>query len=207
MNLAAIKQIAYAEFGNKRSSPYNEIGDKFTHGQRVAKIAVQLRQLIFPDEISYDDILTVAAWFHDVYNASGVDRKTHCELGAERTRELLTALCTAKQLEKICALIAVHDDRKPINNNYSHAIKILQDADHLDHFGAIGIWRFIAYATGHDGTINDAVQHLKENRAGYIAQWNNEFNFELSKKIFYDKMRFEDAFFERFLFECDGELR
>jgi len=206
MNLASIKKIAYAEFGSKRSAPYNEKGDKFTHGERVAKIAVQLRELLLPNESNLDDILTIAGWFHDIYNAGGVDRKTHCVLGAERTRELLTEHCTEDQLEQICNIIAVHDERKPNDNNYSNAVKILQDADHLDHFGAIGIWRFAAYAVGHDGTMNDAAQHIQENRTSYVEQWSTEFNFELSRQVFDDKMRFENAFFERFILECGGSF-
>jgi len=206
MNLEVIKKIAQAEFSEKRSSPYNEKGDKYTHGERVAKIAVQLRQLILPNNCEYDDILTIAAWFHDVCICIGDDRKDHCISGAKRTHELLTKHCTIDELEQICGIIAVHDDRNPSNNNYSNVIKIHQDADHLDHFGAIGIWRFVAYSIGNGSTINDAAQMIQGNRAKYVAEWSQEFNFHLSKKIFDDKMQFEDLFFKRFLLECDGNV-
>jgi hypothetical protein len=48
MNLPAIKQIAHTAMADKRSSPYYKRGDKYTHGERVAVLAVRLRRLILP---------------------------------------------------------------------------------------------------------------------------------------------------------------
>jgi UTP:GlnB (protein PII) uridylyltransferase len=48
--------------------------------------------LILPAGNDYDDILTVAAWFHDVCNGE-VDHTQHAALGASRTMELLIAHC------------------------------------------------------------------------------------------------------------------
>ena len=206
MDLKKIKMIAFNEFGDKRSSPYNERGDKFTHGERVAKNAVELRKIILPYENDIDDILTVAAWFHDVCNNNDVDRKEHCELGAERTRRLLTKYCMADELNKICEIIAVHDYRKPKENVYSELIKIHQDADLLDHFGTIGIWRFVAYSIGHDSTIIKAARHAGEKRDKYYTKWRSEFNYSESIRVFDDKVRFEKLFFDRFISEVDGGI-
>ena len=135
MDLSLIKQIIHHEMSDKRSSPYNERGDKYTHGERVASLAVRMRQLIFPNEKLYDDVLTVAAWFHDIRN--GITN--HAVLGAERTRELLSEHCTDAELNEICSIIAIHDDRRVDDTNYSNAVKIHQDADYLDHFGTFDI--------------------------------------------------------------------
>ena len=218
MNLPAIKQIATAEFADKRSAPYNERGDKFAHGERVAKLAVRLRQLIFPcsggnlppdfaEDDNIDDILTVAAWFHDVRNGiDGTDRRIHAEEGAKITRQLLAGHCTVDELEQICGIISVHDDRKPDGNTYSNAVKLHQDADHLDHFATLGIWRFTLISTGHNQTINEGLDYIKQNRAAEVAKWSTKYNFELSKRIFDDKMRFEDTYFERFFAESEGRI-
>ena len=206
MDLQKIKQAAFEEFGEKRSSLYNEVGDKFAHGERVAKLAVRLRQLIFPEDSGYDDILTVAAWFHDVRNGiDGTSRKLHCEEGAKVVRSLLKGLCTVDELEQICSIISVHDDRK-LGNTYSKLVKLHQDADHMDHFATLGIWRFTLISTGHNQTINEAALYVKENRAREVAKWSKEYNFELSKRIFADKMKFEDMYFERFFAEVDGRI-
>jgi uncharacterized protein len=202
MNLPAIKEIAQAELGDKRSSPYNERGDKFTHGERVATLALRLHQLILPDENINNDILTVAAWFHDIRN--GV--KNHAVLGAERTKDLLAPHCGIEELEQICSIIAVHDDRKPPGKIYSHSIKIHQDADHLDHFGSFDIWRLTAYTIGHDETINDALHYLKNKWPMDNARWRSELHFDLSRKIFDEKTKFMQFFIERFTIEVAGGI-
>ena len=48
MDLLQIKQIVQAEMSGKRSAPYNERGNKYTHGERVAILGKRLRQIIFP---------------------------------------------------------------------------------------------------------------------------------------------------------------
>lgn len=201
MDLTAIKQIAFAEMGDKRSHPFKERGNKYTHGERVAKLAVRLRQLLFPENSELDDILTIAAWFHDICN--GVDN--HTELGAERTRELLTPYCTAEELEQICAIIAVHDDRKMVKT-YPDIIKLHQDADHLDHFGTFDVWICFQYAPPHDQTIDDAREWMRNVRQTENKQYRSELNFELSRRIFDEKAEFLQAFTERFAIESTGGI-
>ena len=95
MNLERIHEIAEGELLGKRSHSWKEPGNKFHHGERVARIALELRRAIVPEDDSHDEILTAAAWFHDVCN--GVRR--HDLLGAERTRALLTGVCTDAELD------------------------------------------------------------------------------------------------------------
>jgi len=205
MNLPDIKRIAQTEMAEKRSSPCNERGDKYAHGERVAKLAVRLRQLILPNENGYDDFLTVAAWFHDICNVFD-DRTQHALVGADRTRELLTVHCTVEELEQICGLIAVHDDRKPADKEYSNAVKIHQDADHLDHFGSFETWRLATYTMGRNETVGDALDYLQNRWPNDNARWRSELNFDLSRKIFDDKTAFFKSFIERFTVESAGGI-
>ena len=205
MNLPHIKQIAQAEMADKRSSPYNELGDKYTHGERVAALALRLRQLILPDDNGNDDTLTVAAWFHDIRNGA-CDHAVHASLGAERTKELLTGQCTQEELEQICGIIAIHDDRKPGNKTYSNTVKIHQDADHIDHFGSFDVWRFVAYTIGHDETVGDALQYLRTRWPDDNAGWRRELNFDLSRKIYDEKTEYMKSFIERFAIESRGGI-
>ena len=202
MNLSAIKQIAQAEMGDKRSHPFKERGNKYTHGERVAKLALRLRQIIAPEENDYDDILTVAAWFHDICNGSD----NHAAKGAERTLALLKEHCAEDDLEQICGIIAVHDDRNPGNNTYADIIKIHQDADHLDHFGTFDIWMVVAYTIGHDETINEAVRYLTKEWPNDNARWRSELHFDLSIKIFDEKTEFVKSYTERFAVESAGGI-
>ena len=204
MNLPAIKQIVQAEMSNKRSSPYNEIGDKYFHGERTATLALRLRQIILPKISDYDEILTIAAWFHDIYNGM-VDWRKHCELGAERTRELLTSHVTPEELEQICHIIAVHDDRNH-DNDHSDIVKIHQDADHLDHFGTMDIWRSVAYTTGNDRTIKNALDFFHNTRPTETIRWRSELHFDLSKRIYDDKEQYMQSFIKRLTVEEAGGI-
>jgi len=204
MNLLNIKKIAQAEMGNKRSAPYNELGDKYTHGERVATLAVRLRKLILPEDSGYDEIMTVAAWFHDICNGAG-DRSMHAIAGAARTEALLVGHCTAEELEQICGIIRIHDDRKT-TQAISNALKIHQDADHLDHFGSFDIWRLVAYTAGHDETIQDALHYLQNRWPDDNTRWRGELHYDISKRIFDDKTEFVKSFIERFAVESMGGI-
>jgi uncharacterized protein len=206
MNLPAIKLIAQAAMADKRSSPYYEQGDKYAHGERVAALAVRLRWLILPDDNCRDDILTVAAWFHDICNGDEVARTRHAALGVNRTRELLTAHCTAEELEQICGIIAVHDNRQPTGKEYPNAVKIHQDADHLDHFGSLSVWRTATYTMGRNETIYDALDYLQNRWPDDIVRWRGELHFDFSKRIFDDRIAFKKSFIERFAVEGTGGI-
>ena len=153
-------------------------------------------------EHNCDDILTVSAWFHDICN--GMD--DHCALGAERTRELLTGHVTADELEQICHTIAVHDDRKPSDSKYSDIVKIHQDADHLDHFGTLDIWRCVAYTIGNSRTMKDAMEFFRDVRPAETIRWRSELHFDLSRRIYDDREKYMISFIERFALEGAGGI-
>jgi len=201
MNLPAIKQIVQAEMSNKRSSPYNEIGDKYYHGKRTANLALKLRQQILPNVDDYDNILSVAAWFHDICNGMA----NHSKLGAKCTRELLTSHVTADELDQICHIIAIHDDRNH-DSNYSDIVKIHQDADHLDHFGTLDIWRCVAFTIGNGRTMNDALDFFNNTRPTETIRWRSELHFDISKRIYDDKEKYMLSFIKRLTIEGAGDI-
>ena len=201
MNLLIIKQILQDEMSKKRSHPFNEIGDKYAHGERTATLALRVRQLIMPSSSACDIILTIAAWFHDICNGTA----NHCELGAKRTRELLTGHIAPSELDHICQIIAVHDDRNH-DKNYSNIIKIHQDADHLDHFGTLDIWRSVAYTIGNNKTIKDALDFCHNTRPTEAKRWHSELHFDISKRIFSDRNQYMQSFIDRLAVEGHGNI-
>ena len=202
MDLNVIKQIASKQMENERSHTWKERGNKYYHGERTAKLAVTLRKLIFPDDPSHDDILTVAAWFHDIANGA----EEHAEKGAEITRKLLSNLCSPAELDEICGIIAVHDDRYSDRAMFSDRVKLHQDADHLDHFGTFEIWMKFLYAVSHDMTINSIKDHMVKVFPSHTVIFRNELNYEISKLIYDDKANFQKSFIERFAVELSGEI-
>ena len=188
----------------KSSHPFKERSNKYSHGERVATLGLRLRRLILPNENEYDDILTAAAWFHDVCNGPGVNK--HGILGAERAGKLLAEYCTSEELKQICYIIAVHGDRKNETVTYSNALKIHQDADRLDHFGTYDIWSFVTYSIALERTTNDALHYLQNTWLNNFTKWRDDLHFDLSKKIFDEKKQFTESFAERFAVECAGGI-
>ena len=66
MDLESISQIAYGLMVNRATDERSRIGDAYDRGQRVGRLVLSLRKYILPDDDSYDRILTVASWFHDI---------------------------------------------------------------------------------------------------------------------------------------------
>lgn len=200
MNLTEIKSIAINNLKDRRSHEWKERGNKYYHGERVAKLILTLRELIFPDDPSHDEILTVAAWFHDIMNGND----DHARIGAEETRSLLTGYCTIAELDEICAIIAVHDDRYSDRSLFSDWVKLHQDADHLDHFGTYDIWMIFLYSLPHDRTILDELKYMLNERPLDFPKHRSELNFELSRIIYDEKIEFLKQFTERFAVESSG---
>lgn len=202
MDMPLIKNVAFEIMGNRSSHVYKERGNKYYHGERVGTLALKLRSIILPDDNSHDEIITVAAWFHDIMN--GVDN--HAKEGSIKTREVLLPYCSEDELNKICGIINVHDDRESGRDTFSNYIKIHQDADHLDHFGTFDIWTSFLYAMPHDQTIDDVRDWLIHGRPAENAKYRSELNFEISRKIFDEKVDFLTYFSERFSVESSGGI-
>jgi uncharacterized protein len=202
MDMIAIKKVAFELMEDKNSHSWKERGNKYYHGERVASLALKLRKLIFPEDDSHDDILTVAAWFHDIMNGN----EQHAVLGAERTREVLADYCSKDELEAICEIISVHDDRYTGRDRYSNYIKLHQDADHLDHFGTYDIWMTFLYAIPHEQKLSDTVDFLVNTRPTQDEKYRNELNFDISKVIYDEKSDFVKYFSERFQVEANGGI-
>ncbi len=201
MNLNEIKAIAFDNMENRRSHAWKERGNKYYHGQRVAKLVITLREMIFPNDTAHDGILTVAAWFHDIANGSD----DHAILGAAKTRILLENLCAQDDLDEICGIIAVHDDRTAGSQTFPDTVKLHQDADYLDHFGTFDIWSGFLYAAPHDQTIEEQRNDMLE-RFQAFANYRNELNFDVAKAIYNEKVNFFRRFTERFAVESAGGI-
>lgn len=201
MNLRRIEALARELLEGRHSPDSNEKGEKFFHGQRVATLALTLRRRLYPDDSSHDEILTAAAWFHDILNGE----TDHSLRGAERVRELLAPHCNADELDEICAIIRVHDDRSPALA-YSRYVQLHQDADHLDHFGVYDVWRAFIYAIPHEQTMPETLEWMARERPKLNERFRKELHFELSKRIFDEKMDFLDQFTKRFEVECSGGI-
>jgi len=209
VDLQAINKILFYLMSDKRGYEWRDIGAKYYHGQRTAKLAITLRKLILPNDDSFDEILTVAAWIHD--NCNGNDgwadgKNIHGKLGAEKARKILEPFCTTSEIENIAELVEHHDDRNLTNREKSDYLKILQDADLLDHRGSNAVWETIVYAALANSTAQRTAEYNSTKGIQLIEKHRGLVHFEVSKQIFDDKAAFYKEFVKRFSAESKGEL-
>lgn len=202
MDLERIRLLAFELMGNKRSHPGKERGNKYYHGQRVANLVQVLRKYVIPYDDSHDEILIVAAWFHDIMNGGD----NHGEEGSRKVREFLKEYCSECELDEICEIISVHDVRSQGQSAFSDYIKLHQDADHLDHFGTFDVWMEFLYAIHNDMTIIDTIDWFQNTRRNDDKRYREELNFEISKRIFDEKSEFVHFFGDRLSVEGTGGI-
>lgn len=200
MNFEKLDKLAFHYMGKRKSHAEREIGAAYYHGKRVANGVIELRKKLFEDA-SMDDILRCAGMFHDI--GKGIEPHNHT--GSVLVRELLKEELTKAELEQVCRLIEAHCDRQPQTGAHSREEKLLQDADLLDHYGSQGIWLSIshyAYTTQRE---------MAQLPAFYRSEWPKQkaehrklLNFDLSKKIFDEKVSFERSIAARVEIEMNG---
>lgn len=210
LHLDELRTICETQLADKSSHPFKEPGNKFDHGIRTAKLAERLRLAICPDDTSVNaDILTVAAWFHDLCNG----QDDHENAGADALPALIGHLVTEEELRAVCDLIRLHDHRcKDIAIDerlavYPPALLLLQDADFLDHLGTYSVWVTFAEFSYKKKTPADyANQFIDGSFDRFAARWRRSVNYPLSLEIFEEKIHFEVEFGKRMLRELDGEF-
>src|SRR5690606_1118348 len=131
---------ARTTMGKRKSHLRREKGFIYYHCQRVANLSLNLRKQLYPDQAAMDDIMYVGALFHDV--TKGIE--PHHETGVHLVKQLLQEECKVDELEIVATIIAQHNNRHL--QELPYYIKIVQDADILDHFGSMEIWLKFIYS-------------------------------------------------------------
>jgi len=200
-NWTAIDELAATLMKNRKAHKERERGFVYYHGKRVANSAVELRKLVFPDDASHDDALRLAGMFHDV----GKGLSPHAQYGSVIFPEAVKELVDNKELIHQCAdMIAHHGMRQIGESPYDVWTQLLQDADLLDHSGCYGVWMCAQFYSYFDGCMTDGVKFHAATAEKYYQDNVDLLNFDISKKIFRDKVDAEKVFFARAAFEAEG---
>ncbi len=202
MDLELLQQKAFELMGARKAHIEREIGGIYYHGQRCANVAVRLREHILPNDCTHDDILRAAGYFHDC--AKGIE--PHAQYGALIAKEAIKNLVNENELEAICDIIAKHADRKKENADNNQYVEIFQDADLIEHFGIYEIWMSFQYYAHTNGSILDAIRFYEENHVNHAAANRKLLNYDISRKIFDEKIEFENSFIERLKIEGHGGI-
>ncbi len=201
MDLVKIKELAFKHLANRKAHKDREKGFIYYHGQRVANIAVELRKKILPDEKRYDGPIVAAAYFHDI--AKGIE--PHSYYGTILVQEILQDYCTGEELELICEIIRYHQFRDK-TKNYNHYIKLVQDADVLDHGGLVEIWMNFLYNAHRERTLLDSLNFYQTEYDALAQKMRGALNYPISLEIYDEKQDFIKGFVERMNKEAYGKL-
>jgi uncharacterized protein len=201
MNIQKINEVALKTMSKRKSHLQRERGFIYYHCQRVAKIALKLRESLSPEDKSMDDIIYVGALFHDV--TKGIE--PHNITGAHLIHSLLREHCTEQELKQVSEIIELHNRRQ--QEEHPFYVKLVQDADVIDHFGSLQMWMKFLHSAHTEENVFEAIRMWEsEEHAQYIESNRRVLNYELSKEIFDQKIEFERLYQERFTLECNGEI-
>ncbi|HHT90382.1 MAG: HD domain-containing protein [Bacillota bacterium] len=200
MDFVMLKEKAWESMGKRQSHPDREPGYAYYHGQRVGQIALRLREKILPDQDSYDPIILLGAWFHDV----GKGIEPHWEYGALICRELLRDHVPPCKLDLIVEIVGAHTLRK--TREYPDYVRLVQDADILDHFGSQEIWLNFWHSAYRRETVEHSLQFYRDHYVEQAQRVRKLLNYRESLEFFDEKDRFVQDFVERFRRESAGEL-
>lgn len=186
MNVDREKIIKYS-----RGSLKQEKVSGFDHAQRVEHWCRYLGEKLNADLST----LQIAALLHDIgLQKVGLD-KHHLESAEMAKAFLREKQVPTEQVESIASIIEHHAMHAPEATSIEE--KILNDADRIDHLGAIGIVREIARAIlvrkDYSGDIADVPRLLRQG----ITKTKKRIYTDIAKKIVNERARFVEEFIER----------
>jgi uncharacterized protein len=202
MNRAQLTEIAFKAMGSRKAHMMREKGYAFYHGQRTARLALELKNRMQKKFGVGNDIIYAGALFHDI--AKGIE--PHAHNGAVIVRHLLQKRCSLKDIDAITRIIEWHNKRKKTADLPAH-IRLIQDADILDHVGSMEVWLTFSYGF-----------HKSENTIATLEYWKSPsyrqnirrmqalLNFAFSNEIFKERVAFSERFINRFALETKGKL-
>ena len=119
-------------------------------------------------------------------------------------KEILKEYCTEEELEKIAAIVRYHTLRSK-DNDYADYIKIVQDADILDHYGTVEVWLNFHYYAYHDLPMEKAVEFYEQEFEKQVSKVRELLNYEVSKKYMMIRLNFVGSF-RKFAIESKGGI-
>jgi len=201
MDRERLTELAFKTMGKRKSHLQREKGYIFYHCERVAKIALHLREALFPADASSDDVIFAGALFHDV--TKGIE--PHAATGAHLVQQLLQGYVSEREIQDVSEIIRLHNTR--LREDQPFYVRVVQDADILDHFGSQEVWLKFLYGAHKDESVFDAVRLWEsEEHENYVDKSRKSLNFELSRQIFDKKLQFHRRFAQRFKAESSGEI-
>lgn len=202
MDFERLNAVAEKLMKHRKAHREREAGSIYEHGQRVMKLVVMLRKEVVPEDDSMDEILRLAGMFHDI----GKGIEPHAAFGAPIMLQAVKGIVTDEEAQAAARLIETHCDRRPDENVHTVWARLIQDADLLDHIGTYNIWMDIQYCAHKEMGVNEEAEFLRSKVEDYAAFHRTQLNFDVSRRIYDDRIGFYLEFMRRFLVESQGEV-
>lgn len=168
-------------------------GFRFYHGLRVMKYCEKfLRLNYFKEKTINKDILLTAALFHDIGKIKAVDKSGEIKYDSEANQkhDLIGAQVIFQYIGKYFKNDATINQIKQIiteqhsGQQITMESKIIKDADRLDNYGCIQIWRHITYAHQTQRNIDRIPEYwFKEEARKSAKTYLKKFHFPVMRKI------------------------
>ena len=200
MDINRMEKLAFEKMGTSKAHPKREKGYIYYHGLRTAKIAIEIRKIIDEADSTKDDVIYVASLFHDI--AKGIE--PHGENGSILVRQILKDECTHEEVMEIAEIVRCHNLRNS-DEDWAKHIRIVQDADILDHMGTMDIWLTFVYQAYDEKSVDESIEFYNDKEyENYIWDSRTKLNYDISKKIFDDRVEFIEKFIRRLSVEGKG---
>lgn len=201
MDINRIEELAFNKMGKRKAHTTREKGYTYHHGLRTAKLAIEIRKMLDELDSTKDNIIYVASLFHDI--AKGIE--PHGENGSILVQQILKDECSHEELIKISEIVRYHNLRN--GNDWPKYIKIVQDADILDHMGTMDVWLSFMYQAYDEKSVDESIKFYNSKEyENYLKESRRKLNYDISKKIFDDRIEFIYEFIQRLNIEGKGEI-
>lgn len=192
MNREQIERIARSRMLLRQEHDGREPGWLFYHGLRTARIAEELCGLLDMD--ADRDTVFAGALFHDI----GKGSEPHHLRGAELTATALAGHCDGDRLDRVCEIVRLHNQRRA-SADHAPAVRVVQDADALDHVGPVVPWLAFYWSGTRGETADDHVRFITGgDHVRYLQKMRSLLNFDVSVAMFDERVRWQENFFETF---------
>ncbi|CAK7086163.1 hypothetical protein CIW83_05000 [Tissierella sp. P1] len=202
IDINRIEELAFKTMGKRKSHSKREKGYVYYHGLRTAKLAIEIRKIVGQIDNSKDNIIYVASLFHDI--AKGIE--PHNENGSILVQQVLKDKCSYEELMEIAEIIRCHNLRSS-NEDWSKQIRIVQDADMIDHMGTMEVWLNFIYQAYDEKSVDTSIEFYNDKEFEYyLKDCRRKLNYDISKKIFDDRAEFIHEFIQRLSIEGKGGI-
>lgn len=187
-------------------------GFRFYHGLRVMKYCEKFLQMDYFKKKAIDkDVLLAAAFFHDIGKVKAVNKsgeiiytsdanQAHDTIGANIVSRYIGKYFKDETLKQIQQVI-----REQHKKQTTIEAKMVKDADRLDNYGFIQIWRHMTYAHQTKRNIDQILEYWFNERARKSAeQYLKKLHFPSIRKIATNRFKKLDYLLSEIKKENDG---